>query len=173
MRASLNLRLRFNSRDAEDDVNCYFTHERALGSARKGRWCLEAHGWVLALLAFGRLAAWFGYSERDEPSSFSEVTLGDYLSSPRRVSVVSPKSFEDAQHLADRFKRQQLVILNLRNVNKELSKRMVDFCAGLTYALGGQVQPIADQLFLLTPSGVEVLDENSEPPIERAFFNQL
>ena len=134
---------------------------------------LEAHGWVLALLAFGRLAAWFGHPEHGEPPSFSEVTLGDFLSSPRRVSVVSPKSFEDAQHLADRFKRQQLVIVNLRNVNKELSKRMVDFCAGLTYALGGQVQPIADRLFLLTPSGVEVLDEDSEPPIERVFFNQL
>jgi hypothetical protein len=173
MIASLNLRLRFNSRGAEDDVNCYFTHERALGSARKGRWCLEAHDADLALLAFGRVAAWFGYPEHDEPSSSSGVALGDLLSSPRRVSVMSPRSFEEVQDLADSFKRQQLVIVNLRNVDGELSKRMVDFCAGLTYALGGQVQPIADRLFLLTPRNVQVLDEEGEQLAERVFFNQL
>jgi cell division inhibitor SepF len=127
----------------------------------------------LALLAFGRLAAWFGYSEHDEPSSSSGVTLGDLLSSPRRVSVMSPRSFEEVQDLADSFKRQQLVVVNLRNVDEELSKRMVDFCAGLTYALGGQVQPIADRLFLLTPRYVEILDGEGEQLAERVFFNQL
>jgi cell division inhibitor SepF len=119
------------------------------------------------------LAAWFGYSEHDEPSSSSGVTLGDLLSSPRRVSVMSPRSFEEVQDLADSFKRQQLVVMNLRNVDEELSKRMVDFCAGLTYALGGQVQPIADRLFLLTPRYVEILDGEGEQLAERVFFNQL
>src|ERR671916_2575646 len=52
---------------------------------------------------------------------------------PARVSVVDPSSFNDAQALADRFKRQQPVILNLQQADAELSRRMVDFCAGLTY----------------------------------------
>lgn len=128
---------------------------------------------MLAVLAFGRLAAWFGHPEQDEPSTTFGAALGDLLSSPQRVSVISPKSFEDAQDLADCFKGQQLVILNLRNVDGELSKRMVDFCAGLTYALGGQVQPIADRLFLLTPRDVEVLDEEGDQLAERVFFNQF
>jgi cell division inhibitor SepF len=51
---------------------------------------------------------------------------------------------------------------------------MVDFCAGLTYALGGQVQPVADRLVLLVPRDVEVLDKpGSEQLVERVFFNQL
>ena len=127
---------------------------------------------MLALLAFGRLPARFGHPERDVPSSSFSATLDDFLGSPRRVSVVSPKSFEEAQHLADCFKSQQLVIVNLRHVNGELSKRMVDFCSGLTYALGGQVRPIADRLFLLTPRHVEVSNEEGEQLAEREFFNQ-
>jgi cell division inhibitor SepF len=86
---------------------------------------------------------------------------------------MNPKRFEDVQDLADCLKRQQVVVVNLQNVNGGLSKRMVDFCAGLTYALGGQVRPIADRLLLLTPHDVEVLDQEGEQLAERVFFNQL
>jgi len=127
------------------------------------------------LLAFARLAAWFGYPEHDdEPSSSFGVPLDDFPVPARQVSVVSPKNFEEAQDVADYFKRQHLVIVNLWDVDAELSKRMVDFCAGLTYALGGQVQPVADRLVLLVPRDVEVLDKpGSEQLVERVFFNQL
>jgi cell division inhibitor SepF len=63
--------------------------------------------------------------------------------------------------------------VNLRNVNGELAKRTVDFCAGLTYALGGQVRHITDRLFLLTPRDVKVLGKEGQQLIEREFFNQL
>ena len=92
---------------------------------------------------------------------------------PTRVSVVDPSSFNDAQSLADRFKRQQPVILNLQQADAELSRRMVDFCAGLTYALDGQIQTVANRVFLLTPRNVEVSAEERKRLAERAFFNQL
>ena len=92
---------------------------------------------------------------------------------PARVSVLEPSSFNDAQALADRFKRQQPVILNLQNVDGDLSRRMVDFCSGLTYALDGQIQGVANRVFLLTPRNVEVSAEERKRLAERAFFNQL
>lgn len=92
---------------------------------------------------------------------------------PTRVSVVDPASFNDAQAVADRFKRQQPVILNLQQADAELSRRMVDFCAGLTYALDGQIQTVANRVFLLTPRNVEVSAEERKRLAERAFFNQL
>lgn len=92
---------------------------------------------------------------------------------PTRVSVLEPSSFNDAQSLADRFKRQQPVILNLQNIDGDLSRRMVDFCSGLTYALDGQIQTVANRVFLLTPRNVEVSAEERKRLAERAFFNQL
>jgi cell division inhibitor SepF len=90
-----------------------------------------------------------------------------------RVSVLEPASFNDAQNLADRFKRQQPVILNLQSVDGDLSRRMVDFCSGLTYALDGNIQSVANRVFLLTPRDVEVSAEERKRIAERAFFNQL
>jgi cell division inhibitor SepF len=49
---------------------------------------------------------------------------------------------------------------------------MVDFCAGLAYALDGTVHPIADSLFLLTPAEVEVFDKEGSRTSEREFYNQ-
>lgn len=94
-------------------------------------------------------------------------------SAPAKVSVLEPAAFNDAQALADRFKRHQPVILNLQNVDGELSRRMVDFCSGLTYALDGQIQSVANRVFLLTPRNVEVSAEERKRLAERAFFNQL
>src|SRR3954447_15129370 len=56
------------------------------------------------------------------------------------VHLVIPRNFNDAQQVADQFKRSVPVILNLQTADHELSKRMIDFCSGLTYALDGGMQ---------------------------------
>ena len=89
-----------------------------------------------------------------------------------RVHLVLPRSFNDAQQIADRFKDSVPVILNLQNADTELSKRLIDFASGLTYALDGGMQRIADKVFLLTPRNVEVSAEERARLIEKGFFNQ-
>jgi cell division inhibitor SepF len=90
-----------------------------------------------------------------------------------RVHLVVPRSFNDAQTIADRFKAYTPVILNLQGVDSELSKRLIDFASGLTYALDGGMQRIADKVFLLTPANVEVSAEQRAQLLERGgFFNQ-
>jgi cell division inhibitor SepF len=83
-----------------------------------------------------------------------------------------PRSFNDAQSIADRFKDSTPVILNLQGADTELSKRLIDFSSGLTYALNGGMQRIADKVFLLTPQNVEVSAEERARLIERGFYNQ-
>ena len=92
--------------------------------------------------------------------------------SPARVHLVVPRGFNDAQQIADHFKQGIPVILNLQGVDSELSKRLVDFASGLTYALDGGMQRVADKVFLLTPQHVEVSAEERARMIERGFFNQ-
>jgi cell division inhibitor SepF len=89
-----------------------------------------------------------------------------------RVHLILPRSFNDAQQLADRFKHGVPVILNLQSADAELSKRLIDFASGLTYALDGGMQRIADKVFLLTPSDVELSAEDRARMLERGFFNQ-
>ena len=89
-----------------------------------------------------------------------------------RVHLVVPKNFNDAQQIADRFKDSIPVILNLQSSETDLSKRLIDFASGLTYALDGGMQRIADKVFLLTPQDVEVSAEERARLIEKGFFNQ-
>jgi cell division inhibitor SepF len=90
-----------------------------------------------------------------------------------RVHLVLPRSFNDAQQIADKFKHAIPVILNLQNADTELSKRLIDFASGLTYALDGGMQRVADKVFLLTPRNVEVSAEQRAQLLERGgFYNQ-
>jgi cell division inhibitor SepF len=90
-----------------------------------------------------------------------------------KVHLVLPRSFNDAQQIADRFKAGVPVILNLQSADNELSKRLIDFSSGLTYALDGGMQRVADKVFLLTPRNVEVSAEERARMLERGgFFNQ-
>jgi cell division inhibitor SepF len=89
-----------------------------------------------------------------------------------RVHLVVPRSFNDAQSIADKFKDAVPVIVNLQGTDAELSKRLIDFSSGLTYALNGSMQRVADKVFLLTPRNVEVSAEERPRLIDRGFFNQ-
>jgi cell division inhibitor SepF len=89
-----------------------------------------------------------------------------------RVHFVAPKSFNDVQDVADKFKDSIPVILNLQGTETDLSKRLIDFSSGLTYALDGGMQRIADKVFLLTPHNVEVSAEERARLVEKGFFNQ-
>jgi cell division inhibitor SepF len=88
-----------------------------------------------------------------------------------RVHVIAPRSFNDAQQIADRFKAAVPVIINLQTVEPDLAKRLIDFGSGLTYALDGGMQRIADKVFLLTPKNVEVSAEDRQRLVEQGFFS--
>ncbi|HEX8073509.1 MAG TPA: cell division protein SepF [Thermoleophilaceae bacterium] len=116
----------------------------------------------------------------DEPSGRSSretrvlrpVQNGGGRGGGTQVHLVIPKSFNDAQQVADQFKEDVPVILNLQGTDTDLSKRLIDFASGLTYALDGGMQRIADKVFLLTPRNVEVSAEERARLIEKGFFNQ-
>ncbi len=94
-------------------------------------------------------------------------TAGDF-----GVHLVIPKSFNDAQQVADKFREGIPVILNLQGIDTPLVMRLIDFASGLTYALDGGMQRIADKVFMLTPRNVELSAEERARLIEKGFFNQ-
>jgi cell division inhibitor SepF len=110
----------------------------------------------------------------DEPRGRTATALRPVRSANGdvRVHLVVPKSFNDAQQIADKFKDSIPVILNLQSSETDLSKRLIDFASGLTYALDGGMQRIADKVFMLTPRNVEISAEERARLIEKGFFNQ-
>ncbi len=89
--------------------------------------------------------------------------------SSARVHVVAPSRFGDAKEIADRLKDNRPVIVNLQMADRDLQRRMIDFCSGVTYALSGEMEKVADQVFLLAPTNVKVSDEERARLVERGF----
>jgi cell division inhibitor SepF len=83
--------------------------------------------------------------------------------------VVMPTSFNQAQDVADKYKGSQPVIMNLQGADRDLSRRLIDFASGLCYGLGGQMERVANQVYLLTPTNVEVSPEERRRLHERGY----
>jgi cell division inhibitor SepF len=112
-------------------------------------------------------------SRRQSSSSSSSRLRSVDVPAPAKVHLVVPRSFNDAKQIADRFKAQVPVILNLQGADTDLSKRLIDFASGLTYALDGSMQRVADRVFLLTPRNVELSAEERSRALEQGgFYNQ-
>jgi FtsZ-interacting cell division protein YlmF len=99
---------------------------------------------------------------RDEAArAHANVTQGTSVPKTRLATpiVIAPTRFADAQDIGDQLKAGGPVIVNLEAVQRDLARRMIDFCSGITYGLGGSMKKVADQVFLLTPANVEVPEE--------------
>lgn len=92
---------------------------------------------------------------RSVPTGSGSVTP---VSPQVKMHIVEPKSFGEAQTIADKFKQGIPVILNLSMTKPDLAKRLLDFSSGLTYGLDGGLQRVSDKVFMLTPHNVEVSD---------------
>ncbi len=73
-----------------------------------------------------------------------------------KMHIAEPKSFTEAQNIADKFKQGTPVIMNMTMTSPELAKRFIDFASGLTYGLDGGLQKVSDKVFMLTPANVDV-----------------
>jgi cell division inhibitor SepF len=89
---------------------------------------------------------------RSVPSSNDVAQMAPQV----KMHIVEPKSYTEAQNIADKFKMGTPVIMNMSMTQADLAKRMIDFASGLTYGLDGGLQKISDKVFMLTPANVDV-----------------
>lgn len=87
-----------------------------------------------------------------------------------KVMVVEPFSFDDAQHIADHLKNRKPVVVNFENTDKDVAKRMIDFISGTTYALGGHIQKVGNNIFLCAPNNVDVAYSSREEGADKVFL---
>jgi cell division inhibitor SepF len=91
--------------------------------------------------------------------------------SSAKPHVILPTSFTQAQEVGDRFKGNQPVIINLQAVDRDLARRLIDFASGLCYGIGGQMERVAKDVYLLTPADVQVSDEDRRRLTERGLHD--
>ncbi len=98
----------------------------------------------------------------DEPMTSTGTVRAIAIPRTTKPKTIVPKSFNDAQEVADHFRDLTPVIVNMQNAERDLARRLIDFSSGLCYGLGGQMEKVAKDVYLLTPDDVEVADEERQ-----------
>ena len=79
-----------------------------------------------------------------------------------KLVVIEPKSFDECPKLVDSLKGRRPVIINLEKVETEVAKKIFDFLSGATYALDGNVQKVANNIFIFAPASVDISNNQDE-----------
>lgn len=82
-------------------------------------------------------------------------------SSPPRLSVVEIVEFDDVERVGSRYRADRPVLFDVKGADGATARRVVDFVAGLTYALHGRMHKVGTRAFLLVPDGVELPDDDA------------
>jgi len=89
-----------------------------------------------------------------------------------RITTLQPRSYNEARTIGERYRDGVPVIMNLTELDDAAAKRLVDFAAGLAFALRGSIDKVTSRVFLLTPADVEVSADDARRLAERGLFRQ-
>lgn len=90
-------------------------------------------------------------------SKKSNVVNIHSTTTPMKVVLVEPVSYDEVQNICDNLKSKKPIIINFENMDKETARRMVDFISGAVYALDGNIQKVSNGIVLVAPSNVDIL----------------
>ena len=82
-----------------------------------------------------------------------------HTSTQMKVVVIQLTSFEDAKDIADHLKAKKPVVINLEKLEKDVSRRVVDFLSGAVYGVDGNIQKVANGIFLIAPYNVGIMGD--------------
>ena len=134
-------------------------------------------GGVRGAMVHGSLAVEPTIVEPRRPASMTSPERPAETSGPKqlplsRITTVHPRSYDEARTIGERYRDGIPVIMNLTELDDAAAKRLVDFAAGLAFALRGSIDKVTSRVFLLSPAGVEVSAEDRRKLAERGFFAQ-
>jgi cell division inhibitor SepF len=89
-----------------------------------------------------------------------------------RITTLHPRNYNEARTIGEHFREGIPVIMNLSEMDDSDAKRLVDFSAGLVFAVRGSIERVTNKVFLLSPPNVTVAAEDKARIAEGGFFNQ-
>ena len=111
-------------------------------------------------------------SERRRPAPAPQAGPQSIVAELSRITTLHPRTYNEARTVGENFREGVPVIMNLSEMDDADAKRLVDFAAGLVFAVRGSIERVTNKVFLLTPANVEITAEDKSRIAEGGFFNQ-
>ena len=81
-----------------------------------------------------------------------------------KLVVIEPSGFDECSRLVDNLRSRKPVIVNLEKLDSETARKIFDFLGGATYALNGNVQKVANNIFIFAPENVAIFADGENKP---------
>ncbi|KEI44444.1 cell division protein SepF [Saccharopolyspora rectivirgula] len=111
-----------------------------------------------------------GDSQRDSARLRAVTDTGTQFNLSK-ITTLHPRTYSEARTIGEQYRDGTPVIINLTEMDEADAKRLVDFAAGLAFALRGSIDKITNRVFLLSPPNVDVTAEGKRRLSEGTFFN--
>ena len=111
-------------------------------------------------------------AERRRPNGAASGGPGGVVAELSRITTLHPRTYNEARTIGENFREGVPVIMNLSEMDDADAKRLVDFAAGLVFAVRGTIERGTNKVFLLSPPNVSVAAEDKQRIAEGGFFNQ-
>lgn len=109
--------------------------------------------------------------QRDQGVRLRAVTDTGSQYNLSKITTLHPRSYSEARTIGEQYRDGTPVIMNLTEMDEADAKRLVDFAAGLAFAMRGSIEKVTSRVFLLSPPNVDVAAEDKRRLAEGAFFN--
>lgn len=126
--------------------------------------------------AMNKMLKWIGIGDEEEEEEFFQETPDEpdepiipsgkrgkvvniHATTQLKVVVMQLQSFEDARDIADHLKQKKPVVINLEKLEKDVARRVVDFLSGTVYGVDGNIQKVANGIFLIAPYNVGIMGD--------------
>ena len=86
------------------------------------------------------------------------------LTNAFKLVVIEPKGFDECSKLVDSLRSRKPIIVNLEHLDSDTARKIFDFLGGATYALNGNVQKVANNIFVFAPENVAIFSEGENKP---------
>ena len=121
-----------------------------------------------------RTSPFVGTAQEPAPAASASPSFGGQVlsmgSGKQEVVLFHAKTFDDTAKAADELRKKKAVILNMENVDKALTRRVVDFLSGSVYALDGRVKKVAQATYLFCPHNMEVIGDLESMQVETESY---
>ena len=107
----------------------------------------------------------FGFGEEKK-----DKVVKIHTTAQLNLVVMQPENFEDARDIANHLKNKKPVVMNLEFVEKEVSRRIVDFLSGAVYAVDGNIQKVSNGIFIITPYNVGIMGDFKDELRSKGIF---
>ncbi len=102
---------------------------------------------------------------------YSKRAMQSQTNAANKIVILEPRAYSEAMTIAKKVIAGEAVLVNFHLVEEKQARRIVDFLTGTVYALDGDIKRVGDEIFLCTPTGVEIDSSTAQSFADANIFD--